>query len=104
MNWIAWIALSNVGIFILEYIYRTSRYDSFIGALPIIIIPIFIGQIGLFYGFRTAPSLLLAGATFTLMNVALRVINTYSIGETINVYNWAGVVLLVIAMFLIKVK
>jgi multidrug transporter EmrE-like cation transporter len=62
------------------------------------------GQIGLYYGFRLAPNLLIAGAAFTLMNVALRVVNSYRLGENLNLYNWTGVVLLIVAMFLLKVK
>lgn len=104
MNWIAWIALSNTGIWWLEYCYRTGKYDSFVSALPYIIVPIIIGQVGLFYGFRSAPNLLIAGAVFTVINVALRVTNTYLIGESINYYNWLGVVLLLVATLLLKVK
>lgn len=104
MNWLAWIALSNTGIFWLEYCYRTGKYDGFVQALPYIIVPMFLGQVGLFYGFRTAPSLLIAGAVFTVINVALRVTNTYIIGESINYINWIGVVLLVLATILLKVK
>lgn len=102
--WLAWIGLANVAIFWLEYIYRQGHYGSFWQALPYTVVPIFMGQIGLYYGFRLAPNLLLAGAAFTLMNIALRVVNSYRLGEYLNYYNWAGVVLLVIAMFLLKVK
>lgn len=102
--WIAWIVLSNIGIFILEYVYRQGSYTSFITALPTIIIPMIMGQVGLFYGFRSAPSLLIAGATFTLINIALRVINTYLLGESINGWNWLGVFLVVAGMLLLKIK
>jgi hypothetical protein len=104
MSWLAWIALSNVGIFWLEYCYRIGKYDSFIHALPYIVIPMMMGQVGLFYGFRAAPNLLLAGATFTLINVVLRVVNSYMLNEPLNWYNWSGVALLIVATVLIKVK
>lgn len=104
MNWLAWIAFSNLGIFWLEYCYRAGKYDGFIQALPYIIVPIMMGQVGLFYGFRSAPNLLIAGAVFTVINVALRVTNSYLLGEHLNLYNWFGVVLLVAATLLLKVK
>ena len=104
MNWLAWIALSNTGIWWLEYCYRTGKYENFVVALPYIIVPMMMGQVGLFYGFRGAPNLLIAGAVFTVINVGLRVVNTYLIGESINYINWIGVVLLVLATVLLKVK
>ena len=104
MNWLLWIFGANVGIMWLEYVYRSGAYTSFLHALPYIAFPILVGQIGLFYGFRGAPNLLVAGAVFTVMNVILRIANTYFLGETINTYNWLGIVLLVTATFLLKVK
>ena len=104
MNWFLWIVLSNIGIAIIEFIYRTSRYNSFIEALPYIIVPILIGQVGLFYGFRAAPSLLLAGAVFTAINVSIRVCTSLYVGESLNLYNWAGVILLFTATVLLKLK
>lgn len=95
---------ANAGIFWLEYVYRHGTYQSFFHALPYITIPIFMGQIGLFYGFRGAPNLLFAGALFTLMNIALRIVNSYRLGEYLNAYNWSGVALLVVAMILLKMK
>jgi hypothetical protein len=102
--WLAWIGLANVAIFWLEYIYRQGSYGSFWQALPYTVVPIFMGQIGLYYGFRSAPNLLFAGATFTLINVSLRLVNSYRLGEHLNVYNWLGVGLLLIATVLLKIK
>lgn len=104
MNWIAWIFLANAGIFWLEYVYRNGTYNSFMQALPFTLLPMILGQVGLFYGFRTAPNLLLAGAVFTVVNVSLRLVNSYRLGEYLNGYNWAGVVLLLIATILLKIK
>lgn len=104
MNWVMWIMMSNVGIFWLEYCYRVGKYGNFVQALPYIIVPMMIGQAGLFYGFRTAPTLLLAGAVFTVVNVFLRITNSYILGEHLNHYNWFGVVLLLAGTFLLKVK
>jgi len=104
MNWIGWLFIANIGIFWLEYIYRHGTYDSFMQASPYIVAPIILGQVGLFYGFRLAPNLLLAGAMFTLVNVSLRVVNTYRLGEHLNGWNWLGVVLLIVATLLLKIK
>jgi len=104
VNWVLWLLISNAGIFWLEYAYRTSRYESFMVALPYIIFPILIGQVGLFYAFRTAPSLFVCGVVFTIVNVGLRLINSYYIGEHLNVWNWFGIVLLVCSLILLKIK
>lgn len=102
--WLFWIALANGAIMWLEHVYRNGSYTSFWQAIPYIIVPVIIGQWGLFNGFRNAPNLLLAGAAFTLMNVLLRIVNSYLLGEQPNAYQYAGVVLLITATFLLKVK
>jgi len=104
MNWILWIVVSNLGIFWIEYAYRSAKYDNFMEALPFIVIPVFVSQAGLFYGFRTAPSLFLCGAVFTLMNVVLRTVNAYKLGEIPNAYNWTGILFLCVSVVLLKVK
>lgn len=104
MHWTLWIVLSNLGIFWIEYVYRSGKYDSFTQALPFICVPVLVSQLGLFYGFRGASSLFMAGAVFTGINVALRLINTMRLGETLNAYNYAGILLLLVATFLIKMK
>ena len=104
MHWLCWIVLSNLGIFWIEYVYRSGKYDSFMEALPFICVPVFVSQMGLFYGFRGASSLFMAGAAFTLINTALRLVNAMRLGETLNTYNYAGIVLLLVATFLIKMK
>lgn len=104
MHWILWLCLSNIMIMLLEYLYRAGHYSSFLNALPYIIIPVLISQCGLFYGFRGASSIFIAGATFTLINVLLRVVNSYILHEPPNNYNWLGLVLLIVSIFLLKVK
>ncbi len=104
MHWLMWIVLSNIGIFWIEYVYRTGKYDSFFVALPYLVVPILTSQLGLFYGFRYAPTLFLAGAMFTLINVFLRIINTFRIGEGLNGYNWLGVLFLCVSVILLKMK
>lgn len=102
--YILWLLLANVGIYWLEYVYRSGQYGSFVQALPYIVVPILMGQCGLYYGFRTAPSLLFAGALFTTINVLLRIVNSYRLEENLNLWNWLGVVLLVVSTLLLKVK
>lgn len=104
MHWLLWLLLANGGIMWLEYQYRAGHYVSFLSALPYIILPILCGQVGLFYGFRGAPSIFLAGAVFTIVNVALRTINSFLLGEIPNLYNWLGIALLVVSTLLLKVK
>lgn len=104
MHWLLWIILANSGIMWLEYQYRVGQYNSFLSALPYIIIPIMVGQLGLYMGFRGAPSLLVAGSLFTLVNIALRVINSFLLGEIPNLYNWLGIALLVVSTLLLKVR
>lgn len=104
MHWIARVVVANVGIFWIEHAYRAAKYASFFHALPYIALPVLVSQAGLFYGFRQAPSLFLCGAVFTLINVALRVVNAFRLGEVPNAYNWAGILALVAAVILLKVK
>ena len=104
MTWIYWVALANISIMCLEYVYRIGWATSFFGSLHILIIPIMLGQIGLFYGFRLAPSLFLAGAVFTLMNLVLRSINVLVLKETFGVYQILGLIFMIIATLLFKVK
>lgn len=104
MHWVLWLCLSNAAIMLLEYLYRSGHYSSFLNALPYIALPMLISQAGLFYGFRGASSIFIAGAMFTLVNVILRVINSYILQEPPNIYNWTGLALLVVSIFLLKVK
>lgn len=102
MKSLLWLLLANAGIFWLEYAYRTAKYGNFFQALPYIILPILMGQVGLYYGFRYATSLFVAGTIFTLINVGLRIVNSYRIGENLNAWNWGGVAMLVVALILLK--
>lgn len=102
--WIVWLLVANIAIMWIEFAYRAGTYSSFFTALPYTFLPIMLGQVGLFYSFRLAPSILMAGAAFTLVNVSLRIINTYRLGETINTYNWLGLFFLLVSLFLLKVK
>jgi len=102
--WILWLGMSNLAIAFIEYTYRAGNYQTFISALPYIIIPILIGQLGLFNGFAKADNLMLAGALFSLINIVFRIGVTYYLGEELNLVNWLGVVLLIGSVILLKVK
>jgi hypothetical protein len=104
MHWLLWIIVSNLSIAVIEYSYRAAKFATFAQAVPWLLIPILIGQAGLFYGFRGAPNLLFAGAVFTLINISFRIANSYMLGEAPNVVNWMGVALLVIATICLKYK
>jgi hypothetical protein len=102
--WIFWIVLSNVSVTYLEWAYRTARYPEFFGALPYIIFPILITQMGLFYGFRNAPSFFLCAAVFTTINTVFRIAMAMYIGERMLAVNWFGVLFLFVGVLLIKVR
>jgi drug/metabolite transporter (DMT)-like permease len=100
--WVLWIVLSNVSVTYLEWAYRTAKYPSFIESLPHIIVPILVTQVGLFYGFRQAPSMFLCAAVFTTINTVLRVATVLYLGEKMLLVNWIGVGLLFIGVVLLK--
>lgn len=102
MPWPLWLILANISVAYVEYQYRCGDYDSFYAALPYIIAPMILGQWAIFNGFRLAPSLLIAGGVFSLINVVLRVINSNTLGEGINCYNWVGIGLLVLSVLLLR--
>ena len=79
--WFLWIALSNIGVFALEYVYRSGRWESFWAAFPYIVVPVLVVQFGIFYGFKQAPSLILAGAAFGMLGILLRIFNAFLLGE-----------------------
>ena len=102
--WIYWMLLANGSIMVLEYIYRAGTVTSFFSSLHILIIPIMLGQLGLFYGFRLAPSLIFAGIVFTIMNAVLRIINVLVLGEKFGWQQIVALILMVIATLILKVK
>ena len=102
MSWIFWLAIANLAIFILEWTYRAAYFTGFWSSLHILIFPILLGQLGLFYGFKLAPSLFLAGAVFTLANQLLRVGNSVILGERVGAWQLLGVFLMVIAVLVFK--
>ncbi len=102
--WIVWLLVANASVFWLEYIYRSAKYGSFFDALPYIIVPVLVSQLGLYQGFRYAPSLILAGIVFTLVNVILRMVNVVRLGEHLGLYQVLALLLMVVASILAKMK
>ena len=104
MTWLPWLVLASVSATGVEYTYMAASFSSFLEAVPYLCIPIVCVQLGLFYGFRSAPSLFLASSVFTLFCVILRVGSSYYLGESLSWINWIGVVLLAVSVTLLKVK
>jgi drug/metabolite transporter (DMT)-like permease len=104
MHWTLYLLIANVGVAFTEYSYRGGKYATFLDALPVIALPTLVTQWALYNGFKGATSLFVAGAVFSLINVAFRVVNTYWLGESINWVNWVGIVFLVSATILLKWK
>lgn len=104
MTWWHWLLVSNTAIAVVEYMYRKGSYDSFIVSLPYIAIPVLLGQVGLFYGFRHAPSLVIAGVTFSIINALLRIGNTLVLGEKLGVYQLLALGLMILAAVVARMK
>lgn len=104
MPYWCWLLLANGGIFWLERVYRIGQYGSFWQALPFIILPILLGQLGLYNGFHTAPSIFVAGIMFTVVNQVLRIVNALILGETVTIYQVVGITLTIIASYVVKLK
>jgi len=104
MNWLLALVCANISICYIEWTYRAGQHETFYSALPYIFVPIMLSQWALFVGFKNAPSLFAAGACFSLMNVILRIGNTYILAEQLNRYNWLGVAFLAASVLLLKVK
>ena len=104
MSWALWLLLANGAVAVTEHTYRAAHFATFWQALPWLAVPIVVAQWALFEGFRGAPSLLLAGAFFSIINVAFRVGNSFLLHESLNLYNWIGVVFIAASVILLKVR
>jgi len=100
--WVIYSIISNLAIMLLEYLYRSNYFKGFWGSLHILIFPIMTAQWALYYLFKTAPSLVLAGASFTVANAGLRLINSWILGENLSVNIYIGVIILVIGVLAIS--
>ena len=104
MHWIMWSLVANGGIFFIEYVYRTAKFGSFFHSLPYVIIPILLSQFGLSQSIRHAPSLFIAGITFSVINLILRTVNSIRLGEIPNAYQWCAIGCMALASVLIRMK
>ena len=90
--WWAASIMANVSIMFVEYLNRAGGFASFFDAIKVTAPLIFVAQIGLFYAWRDAPSLMFAWAFFTVGNTLLRLVNTtYLAGEPLGWTTLAGV-------------
>ena len=105
-TWLAWVLLANVGVSITEYIYRAGAFSSFLNALPFLFIPIFISQMGLFYGFRVggADTLIMAGIVFNVVNQVFRSANSYLLHEPLGWKQLVATLLMVVAFVVLRLK
>lgn len=102
MIWILWSLLANVSITFLENLYRKGIYPDFLSALPYIIIPILLAQLGLFHSYKLAPSLFMAWVVFFSINTVMRIGNNVYLGEPINTHIILGIVAIMAGAYLIK--
>lgn len=104
MPWPAWLILANIAVAVTEHTYRAAHFATFWQALPWLALPIVLAQWALFEGFRASPSLFLAGAVFSGINVLFRIGNVFILGEHMNFLNWLGVVFIAASVILLKVR
>jgi drug/metabolite transporter (DMT)-like permease len=104
MAWYVFTILANLSAVLLEYLYRTGFLDGFIRSLPVIIPLAIVVQFGLYHSFREAPSFLLSWATFSALNAIMRVIANYFLGEYFGWKTFFGIILIVLGVFLIRLK
>lgn len=97
MTWWLWGLVANLAIGVVEYVNRTGGYSSFWAALPVTAAPLVLAQIGLFYCWKDAPSMMMGWAVFTLGNVVIRLLSVrFLVGETLSPLVLLGVVLIVL--------
>lgn len=98
--WIVFSFSSNVFASWLEYVYRSQAFPTFWLALPKIIIPVVLLQFCIFYSFRLAPNLMLAGAMFTLTNLLIRVAVMYKVGDVVDWRTYVTVIFMISAVLI----
>lgn len=104
MPW--WVAslIANVGITVIEYLYRTAQYPNFLVALKYNLPLIIMVQFGIFYAWRDAPSFMFAWAFFFCGNVLMRLVSTqFFVGESLTWATSFGVGFIFVGAYFIKV-
>lgn len=103
MPWWVWSIVANLAINVIEFLNRTGGFATPLVAFrttgPLIIL----AQVGLFYAWKGAPSMMLAWACFSAMNSLMRLVsNHYFVGEPLSVQGWAGCALMFAGMYVVK--
>lgn len=101
--WFVWSLVANVTINVIEYLNRTAGFahpiDAFKTTAPLIIL----AQVGLFYAWKGAPSMMLAWACFSAMNSLMRLVsNHYFVGEPLSIRGWVGCGIMFLGMYVVK--
>jgi hypothetical protein len=100
--WLLAGLMSNVAIAWIEWYNRTSAASSFTAQLPITFVPILIAQLGLWYSWKHAPSMMIAWFAFSLGNNALRLLSVkFVLRESLTMYHIAGAICIVLGGWLI---
>jgi hypothetical protein len=106
MPWYIAAIVANLAIAGVEFVNRRSgSLDTGLMETLALTAPlIFIAQIGLYYCWRDAPSMMLAWAVFTVGNTSLRMISSqYMVGEPLSWATVAGVSTIFFGAYLVKV-
>lgn len=102
MPWYCWGILANVFIALIEYVNRTGEY-GYLGTLRYTAPLIFAAQMGLFYAWRDAPSMMLAWAAFTVGNTVIRLASVqWAVREPPTFAALAGVAVMVAGAFMVQ--
>lgn len=93
--WWGWTLIANASITAVEFLNRTRGWSSPLEALPKTLPLIVIAQVGIFAGWRYAPSLMVAWATFFVGNTLMRLASAhFLVGEEVSSGQLASVLLI----------
>jgi predicted ABC-type sugar transport system permease subunit len=103
MNFLIYNLIANFSVIALEGIYRKGVFPNFLASLPYIWLLVIITQWGLFSTFKLAPNYFLAAATFSLINLVLRIgMNNFILHEPFTIKTGIALGLLLISCILLK--
>ncbi len=102
-GWIAAAIGANIVINLIEYLNRTQGWASPWQALKVTAPLILLAQIGLFYTWRYAPTMMVGWAVFTAGNAVIRLVsNHYFVGEPLSYTASLGVAVMFAGMMIVK--
>ncbi len=101
-QWIMWLVGATLGVHVVETWYRLEWFDTYWSWLTHLYLqPVFfLAGVAFFWGFRLAPTFLMAWGSFITMLVASRVLITVYAGEPLNGMVLLGIGLLVLGLLL----